>query len=284
MAVWVGNEDMDMQSNLQMRETIRARLPDVLNPPSDLKADPATAQQRPAEIDAFTTKEGALNPVMTQTAEQIPVALSKEAVAQTKSNQAQARLRPPSPQRSEASQGDGAAEHAYHAAHIAHEVHLAAEGAEGAAHVAGHAGKYVKQVKVAQDFMRAHHQTGHGLKKMKQGINKLQNVVKNGGGVEASQKLAQAKRAHEAANIAHTNNKPVAKAAQDLLQTHAANAANKGHSKTMKIGAQALKLEKALKGSTMGTRLMAAGKVISHPSVAKGLMLVGAGRNLRGCR
>ncbi len=264
------------RTSLVMNVTASGNAPSrlaVTAPITALTANPAT---KPATVGDEFTAAGAPTPEIVAAGE-LPKAVSNDALNEVNALRAQANAGGAAGGNVKGGKGHDTLDHVNHALHITHEAHLAAEGAEGAAHVAGHASKYMKSIETARQVVQGHSQGATDLRKMAGGITKLENAVANGAGPKAATKLAEAKKAYDAAKVAQDANKPAAAAANALVQEHALAKNIPGHARKVSIGQKAMAFEKALAGSSMGRGLMATGRVVSSPAMVKGLTVVGAG-------
>jgi len=169
----------------------------------------------------------------------------------------------------------GPGEVATHLAHGAHKAHLAAEGAEAISHSVHHATEYAKHYAAAKALAGGHSQMAYDLRKMQQGLTKLENAAKNGGGPQAAAKLAEAKKAYDGAKAAYDAERPAVAAANAFLKEHALAGEAAKHGKTLKIGEAAARFEHALASSRIGKGLLTTGRIVANPAMVRGLQVFG---------
>jgi hypothetical protein len=163
---------------------------------------------------------------------------------------------------------------AEHLAHYAHDAHLAAEGAEALAHMAD----LRTHADAAKKLLKTHSQMAYDLRRMRQGIAKLQNVAKQGGarGAKAAESLPKAQEAYKLANLAFEKERPTVNAARGLLKEAQAVRAGVRGAAAAKVGQAVVKLEAALRGSAVGEKLLAVGSITTSKPFVRGLVVVGA--------
>jgi hypothetical protein len=172
--------------------------------------------------------------------------------------------------------------HAQHWAHTAHHLHLTAEALEGMAHL----GEHAKHASAAAKLLKATSQMAYDLRRMRRGIQAIENAAKQGGRVGAKARLAlqEARAAYAAAEAAYEREKDAVRAANALLrEAKAVEASLRGrglqqlsYAAKLRLGQAALKLETALSTSRVGGMLLKVGRITSSKPFVRGLVVVGA--------
>jgi hypothetical protein len=161
-----------------------------------------------------------------------------------------------------------------HLMHYAHLAHLSAEMGEAMAHVGHHTG----QIVAAQKLVGTHAQMAFDLARMHRNLFNLKYVFRLGGSVgeTAGWRLIRARGLYETTKLAFETERPAVATARAFLSHSRAMRFGVRGAIPFQIGPVALKLESALRGSRIGSKLLSTGRIVTSKPFVNALVVIGA--------
>ena len=136
--------------------------------------------------------------------------------------------------------------------------------------------KIVSAYQDAKEVLRAHNKLSQDLKQMNKALRKLNNRIhKSGGGPKIQAQGENLQKAIAKAQKLLKSQKDSVRAANKLVQAYPGTLTGLKGAALRKVGEYAVRFQKVVAGTKMGQQIFKYGRVLTHPAVQRGLMVVG---------